>query len=73
MFNIFNSNVFIEIGEAIGNVGDRVFSRRRIPELVDSLFHKRLEAAQRIKLPLDDGDVIDVPYQILNCDEEDDR
>ena len=78
MFNIFNSNVLVEVGEAIGDMGARVFgSRGTTAELVDEIFRRRLGMAQRIRLPSTDDfvegddDFIDVPYRILDqYDEE---
>ena len=78
MFNIFDSNVFIEIGEAIGDAGGRLLRpRRKTAELVDEMFRRRLTAARSIQLAPprgaadSDDDVIDVPYQVLSFDEED--
>jgi hypothetical protein len=78
MFNIFNSNVFVEIGEAIGNLGRKV-RRRSNPELVDRLFRKRL-AQTSVELPIapgrfaePEGDVIDVEYRILDDEEVSDE
>ena len=75
MFNIFNSNVFVEIGEAIGNVSEKVFQRRSAADSVDKAFHKRLNEAGRIDIPtLDepceypDEEVIDVPFVVLGTD-----
>jgi hypothetical protein len=72
MFHIFNSNVFVEIGEAIGNVSEKVFQRRSAADSVDKAFHKRLNAAGRIDIPaLDepcqypDVEGIDVPFVVL--------
>ena len=45
MFNIFNSNVFIEIGEAIGNVKSKIFRRRRDTDAVEQAFRKWLATA----------------------------
>ena len=75
MFNIFDSNVFIEIGEAIGNVRKKI-KRRSNPELVDRIFRKRL-AQISVELPLEPGrvcepvgDTIDVEYRLLDEGEE---
>jgi hypothetical protein len=43
MFNIFNSNVFVEIGEAIGNVGKRLLSRGSHAETLDQAFRRALQ------------------------------
>ena len=76
MFNIFNSNVFIEIGEAIGNVGRKArrrLKRRSQPEMVDCAFRRQLKAC-RFELPDEPGmyvepadeDVIDVEFRVLS-------
>jgi len=49
--NIFNSNVFIEIGEAIGNVKSKVYRRRRDTGAVEQAFRKWLADSPRLKLP----------------------
>ena len=74
MFNIFNSNVFVEIGEAIGNVGRKALRRKLSnPQLVDEAFRRRLERAPEVEIPLTSGpvvepddDVIDVEYRVLD-------
>ena len=79
VFNIFNSNVFIEIGEAIGNVGRtarKKLKRRSNPELVDRAFRRQLKAC-KFELPDEPGmyvepdeeDVIDVEFRVLNDEE----
>ncbi|MHB1355036.1 MAG: hypothetical protein ACYCZF_03555 [Anaerolineae bacterium] len=77
MFNIFNSNVLIEIGEAIGNLRRRV-KKSSNPDLVDRIFRKRLSQSV-IELPSTpgrftepEGDVIDVEYRIVDDEEVDD-
>ena len=77
MFNIFNSNVFVEIGEAIGNVSEKVFQRRSAADSVDKAFHKRLNEAGRMDIPIldescqyPDEEVIDVPFVVLETYEE---
>ena len=76
--NFFNSNVFFEIGEVIGNVGKRI-KRRSNPDLVDRIFRKRL-AQISVELPLEpgrfkepDGDTIDAEYRILDESEGEDE
>ncbi|MHB1459465.1 MAG: hypothetical protein ACYC0V_21350 [Armatimonadota bacterium] len=78
MQSFFNSNVFVEIREAIGNLGRRV-RKRTNPELVDRIFRKRL-AQTAIELPRSpgrfaepEGEVIDVTYRIINDEEIDDE
>ena len=56
MFNFFNSNVFIEIGEAIGNVG-KVIKKRGDPELVEGILKRRLAEALHLTLPMPDETV----------------
>jgi len=77
MHSVFSSNVFSEIGEAIGNIGKRA-DKHSHPDLVDELFHKRLARAN-VQLPEEpghfgepEGDVIDVEYRILDDGEADD-
>lgn len=73
MFNIFNSSVFIEIGEAIGNVGRKAFRRKRgDAELVDKIFRRRLDENRGLTLPLDgiprvscDDQAIDAEFRVL--------
>jgi hypothetical protein len=73
MFNFFNSNVFVEIGEAIGNVGRALFHRHhRSAELVDQAFQRRLRGAPTVVFPLVDEpiafpgeDVIDASFTIV--------
>ena len=75
MFSFFSSNVFIEIGEAIGNLGRKV-KRRSGPEMVDRLFRKRLrelafelpETPGKLVEP-DEGKVIEVEYRIMDDEE----
>lgn len=55
MFNIFNSNVFIEIGEAIGNVKDRVLGKRGSTDAVEQAFRKWLTDSPRPRLPFVEG------------------
>ena len=43
MFNIFNSRVFVEIGEAIGNVGRRLFAGGSNAESLDEAFKRALQ------------------------------
>jgi len=75
VFNIFNSNVLIEIGEAIGNIGRRL-KRRSNPELVEQSFRKRL-AEITVDLPdtsglfvEPEGEVIDAQYTVVDDEEE---
>ena len=42
MFNIFNSNVFVEIGEAIGNVSRRLLRRPSHAQTLDEAFRRHL-------------------------------
>jgi hypothetical protein len=69
------TNVFSEIGEAIGNIGKRV-DRRSHSEFVDELFRKRLARAT-VQLPEEpgrfsepEGEVIDVEYRVLDDSDE---
>jgi len=75
MSDFFDSNVFIEIGEAIDNLGRKV-KRRSHPEMVDKLFRKRLkelafelpETPGKLVKP-DESKVIEVEYRILDDEE----
>jgi len=51
MFNIFNSNVFIEIGEAIGNLGRKVFKRRTHADELDEAFRRHLQSPISLDMP----------------------
>jgi hypothetical protein len=77
MFNIFNSNVFVEIGEAIGNIGKRLFPHRSHAEALDEAFHRHLQDPLPLHLPdkaekpakLDEG-VIEGTYRVLDKEEK---
>ena len=82
MFNFFNSNVWIEIGEAIGNVGSKALSAVRRHDnatLVETALRRRRKAC-RFEVPggpgpfgaPDEGDVIDVEFRVLDPEEVDD-
>ena len=80
MFNIFNSNVLVEIGEAIGNVRTKAIRRRSVGDLVDQAFRRRLQDRQSLEIPFqeqspvypdNDIDIIDAEYVVLTSDEED--
>ena len=69
--NIWNSNVFFEVREVIGNVNRRL-KRRSNPELVDGIFRRRL-AQGSVEFPLNpgrfgvpEGETIDVDYRVLD-------
>ena len=51
MFNIFNSNVLIEIGEAIGNLGKKVFKRRTHADELDEAFRRHLQSPISLDMP----------------------
>ena len=51
MFNIFNSNVLIEIGEAIGNLGSKVFRRRTHADELDEAFRRHLQSPISLEMP----------------------
>ena len=74
IFEIFNSNVFVEIGEAVGNVRGKL-KKSSAPELVDKLFRERL-AQSTVELPDTPGafvepevEVIDAEYHVLSDEE----
>ncbi len=60
MVNISKSNVFIEIGEAIGNVKSKIFGRRRDTGAVEQAFRKWLAGSPQLKLPRVDS-ALDYP------------
>ena len=64
MFNIFNSNVFIEIGEAIGNLGRRVFKRRTHADELDEAFRRHLQSPLSLDMP-DRTEVLCKPGDIV--------
>lgn len=77
MFNIFDSTVLIEIGQAIGNVGGKLFKKpARNAEIVDEAFRSRL--ASGVIPPLHLGDdaaevqadqMVDTTYRVLDKEE----
>ena len=76
MFNIFNSNVLIEIGEAIGNVRKKLFQRRSHAEELDKSFRRHLLEPLPIKLPdiseqtsKPGDDVIEGVYRVVEEEE----
>jgi hypothetical protein len=76
MFNIFNSNVFAEIGEAIGDVGKRLFRRRSQAEALDEAFRRHLQDPLPLHLPdkaerpaKPDESVIEGTYRIIEKEE----
>jgi hypothetical protein len=80
MFNIFNSNVFVEIGEAIGNIRNKARRHHSVAELVDQAFRGRLKNVGSIEVPIvgrplaypdNDIDIIDAEYVVLTPNEED--
>ena len=77
MFNFFNSNVFMEIGEAIGNVKDKVLGRRSPTAAVEQAFQKWLLESGRLKLRTADDAVgypddttIEGSFRVLVDEEE---
>ena len=78
MFNISRSNVFIEIGQAIGNVEGKLLGRGKAKgELVDGILRRRLSEANLLALPSpNEGlvrpgeEVIDAVYRVLSEKEE---
>jgi len=77
MFNIFNSNVFVEIGEAIGNVGKKLLRRRSHADEMEASFRRYLAAPLQVRLP-DPGEspttpgeiVIDATFRVLDEEEK---
>ena len=78
MFNIFNSNVFVEIGEAIGNIRKRLFARRSHAEVLDETFRRYLQDPIPLHLPkeagkstkADESIVIEGTYRVLDKEEK---
>jgi len=77
MFNIFNSNVFVEIGEAIGNIGRRLFPSRSHAQALDEAFRRHLQNPIPLHLPEKAGeatkadeDVIEGTYRVLDKEEK---
>ncbi len=77
MFNIFNSSVFVEIGEAIGNVGKAVFGRKSAHvELVDQAFRRRLERIEQLEFPRQGqrakphSDVVEASFREVSSEQE---
>ena len=64
MFNIFNSNVFIEIGEAIGNLGRRVLKRRTQADELDEAFRRHLQSPISLEIP-DRDEALRTPEDIV--------
>ena len=64
MFNFFNSNVFIEIGEAIGNLGRKVFRRRTHADELDEAFRRHLQSPLSIEM-LDRKEALRKPEDIV--------
>ena len=77
MFNFFNSQVFIEIGEAIGNVAGSLVRRRRSSDAVEQSLHKWLAEVSCPSLSTidstltrPDDDAIDATYRVLSSTED---
>ena len=76
MFNIFNSNVFVEIGEAIGNVGKKFLRRRSHADEMEESFRRHLAAPLEVHLPAPGetppgprGIVIDATFRVIDEEE----
>jgi hypothetical protein len=67
MFNIFNSNVLIEVGEAIGNIKQKLTGGGH-GSLVDDLYQKQLEQPSRFTF--DPDEVIDGEFRVLPKEDE---
>jgi len=77
VFNIFNSNVLIELGEAIGNVRKKLFQCRSHAEELDKSFRRHLLDPLPINLPdineqisKPDDDVIEGVYRVIEEEED---
>jgi hypothetical protein len=77
MTSRFNSNVFVEIGEAIGNVANRHWPRSSRAERLSESFQRLRETGPTLKLgeagqeevQVDNG-VIEGTYRIVSHEEE---
>ena len=76
MVNIFNSNVFVEIGEAIGSLGKKILGRRTHADELDEAFRRHLlspislEMPDRAEAPCKPGDiVIEGVFRVINEEE----
>ena len=65
-FNVFFSNVSVEIGEAIGNVR-RKLERRSHPRLVDKEFRNRLKELS-FELPPAPGPLVEPQDEVIEAD-----
>lgn len=72
MFNIFNSHVLIEIGEAIGNVKRKVVKEKSYGEAVEQAFRRHLAQGRGLDLrPADcqfsrpQDAAIDVEFRVI--------
>ncbi len=77
MFEIFGSNVFVEIGEAIGNVKRKVFRKRADPRAIEQAFQRWLAESDLPSLRSRDSavaypdvDVIDGTFRTVTDEEE---
>ena len=76
MFNFFNSNVLIEIGEAIGNVGKKIRRRRGHADEMEASFRRYLAAPLELHPPCPgerprapEGIVIEASFRVLDEEE----
>ena len=68
MFNISRSNVFIEIGQAIGNVGEGLLRRGKSRgELVNSILKRRLSEASLLAAPSSDEELVDGEEEVIDA------
>ena len=68
MFNISRSNVFIEIGQAIGNVGGELLRRGKSQaDLVDGILKRRLSEASLLVPPSADEVLVDAEEEVIDA------
>jgi len=74
---MFNSNVLVDIGEAIGNIGKRVFPRRSHVEALDEAVRRYLQDPIPLCLPDKAGEAngsreadIEGSYRVLDEEEK---
>ena len=68
MFNISCSKVFVEVGQAIGNVGEGLLRRGKSQaELIDSILKRRLSEASLLAPPSADEELVDGEEEVIDA------
>ena len=77
MFNGFNSDVFVEIGEAIGDIGRSLWPRASRGQRMRETFHRLRDTSPTLNLDAasqregrPDKDVIEGSFRIVGDEEE---